>query len=89
MATRKAELYTGTRVTYYSIQPFDSIMVKLYSSIGSIKDIPAWQETAASIKDYSAESKENFISAIKKHVGPHGFMIFQVSTPDVLLRCLQ
>jgi hypothetical protein len=78
MATKKVEHYTGTRITFHSTQPFDSIMAKLYASIGGPESIPAWLEVAKGITSYSAESRDKFISTTEKHVGPHGFMIFQV-----------
>jgi hypothetical protein len=78
MATKKAENYTGTRITFHSAQPFDSIITKLYSSIGPPENIPYWSEKMKTITSYSAECRDKFGAAIDKQVGPHGFMIFQV-----------
>jgi len=77
MATKKVETYTETRITFHSTKPFDSIMAKLYASIGSPEKIHAWLEIAKGITSYSAESRDKFVAATEKTVGPHGFMIFQ------------
>lgn len=80
MAKKKVESYTGIRVTFHSTQPFDTIMQKLYASIGEPNKIPAWQGIAKSIGGYSVEDREKFIKGAEKQVGPHGFMIFQVTS---------
>ena len=78
MASKQVENYPGTRVTFHSSQPFDIILSKLYASIGLVENIPAWDQIAKSITDYSAENRERFVAGIEKQIGPHGFMIFQV-----------
>lgn len=85
MATKKVENYTGTRITFHSNQPFDTVLSKLYSSIGSPSNVSAWPEIARSITSYSAESRDKFVAGTEQHVGPHGFMIFQVRTPFPLV----
>jgi hypothetical protein len=78
MATKIAENYTGTRITFHSSHPFSTIISKLYASIGTTQNIQAWSEIARNITDYSTESKQRFVQATEKQVGRHGFMIFQV-----------
>jgi hypothetical protein len=76
----KSEGFDGTRITAISNKPFDEVMSKLYSSIGSPADTGAWKAIVQNIKSYSEDTREEFTSAINKAVGPHGFMIFQVRT---------
>ncbi|KAH8800617.1 hypothetical protein F5884DRAFT_808077 [Xylogone sp. PMI_703] len=76
MATKTVQNYTGTRVTFHTTQPFDSVITKLYSSIGRPEKVSAWREMTKTISSYSAESREKFVAATEQQVGPHGFMIF-------------
>ena len=78
MATRIVENYTGTRISVHSDQPFESVVSKLYSSIGT----PDKAEDKAKPVDSlatSSKARDTFIAKVKSSIGPHGFMIFQVS----------
>jgi hypothetical protein len=85
MATKQVENYTGTRITFHSTQPYDSILTSLYSSIGSLEKASAWREFARSFKGYSAEGRDRFVAATEKQAGPHGFTIFEVQLPFLFL----
>jgi hypothetical protein len=78
----KSQSFEGTRITVESSKPFDEVISALYSSIGSPPDSGKWATAAKSIKSYSDEAREEFISATNKTIGPHGFMIFQVRIFD-------
>ena len=74
----KVEHYTGTRITVHSGLPFDSVVSKLYSSIGTPAAASAWPDIAKKITSYSGESRDQFTALVREALGPHDFMIFQV-----------
>jgi hypothetical protein len=82
----KSQSFEGTRITVESNKHFDEVITTLYSSIGSPSDTGKWMAIAKSIKSYSDEAREEFMSATKKAVGPHGFMIFQVWTSLIRIK---
>lgn len=77
MASRKVENYTGARVTVHSNQSFDSVLSKLYGSIGAPATGGEWPKIAGGVATNSVQSRDAFIALVEKVVGPHGFMIFQ------------
>lgn len=78
MATKQVETYTGTRVTFHSIQPFDSIVTKLYASIGGPDNASESLDLEKAVAAYSPELKDKFVAATEKKAGPHGLTTFHV-----------
>ncbi|KAE9371459.1 TT1751-like protein [Stipitochalara longipes BDJ] len=73
----KSQSFEGTRITVDSSKPFDEVISSLYSSIGSPADTSKWIAIAENIKSYSDEERKEFVSAVSKTIGPHGFKIFK------------
>ena len=78
MATQMVENYTGTRITVHSDQPFKSVVSKLYSSIGTPDKAGEKAKPVDSLAT-SSKARDTFIAKLESSIGPHGFMIFQVS----------
>ena len=72
--------YNGVRVTVHSTDPFDAIITRLYSEIGSPEQGLAGLNEIKTVRD-----RETFIDKVKKATGTTSdqdvmdrFMIFQV-----------
>ncbi|KAH6679113.1 hypothetical protein B0J14DRAFT_580041 [Halenospora varia] len=76
MTTQTTYPFTATHTTLHTPHSFQTVMSKLYSSIGSPSDVGKWQEVSKNITSYDEASREAFVKEIEKSVGPHGFMIF-------------
>jgi hypothetical protein len=67
------------REIVHTTQSYDSTLKKLYSSIGEMASAN-WGSIAKAIQSYDKQAQEFFVSNVEENIGPHGFMIFQVST---------
>lgn len=75
-----AKQFHATRITATSPKAFDEVMSSLYASIGTPDKVSEWPKLVKNIISGPPNPKEDFIKAVDEAVGPHGFMIFQVST---------
>jgi len=74
--TPKVENYEGTRITVHSSHPFDDVLSRLHSSIGSTETENGRQIIASLTHPTSPQTAQTFSEAVKSAVGPHDFMVF-------------
>ncbi|KAH8684279.1 hypothetical protein BGZ60DRAFT_163105 [Tricladium varicosporioides] len=76
MTTQRSDILTANYTTFHTPHPFQTVISKLYSSIGFPSDVGKWKEVTKSITSYGEASQDAFVKEIENLVGPHGFMIF-------------
>lgn len=72
--TRSEDTFTSRRITVRTTRSFDDVTARLYTSIGTLADA-AWPSITAYLEGPSP-TKEGFVAAAKRYIGPELFMLF-------------
>lgn len=75
----KTQKFEATRITLTSTKPYEDVFTSLYASIGSPENVGAWPKIVKTVLSGPPNPQEQFTNTVQRVVGPHGFMIFQVS----------